>query len=318
MIEYRTFRNSDPARIVALWNSCPLGRGAATGVSVDAFETLNFAQPYFDRDGMMLACDGDEVIGFAHAGFGSNADGSALSYETGVICAIVVHPTFRRQGIGRTLLSQAEAYLRARGAQTIYAGPTEPFDPFFFGLYGGSSPSGFLESDSDADPFFRATGYDPVQRHAVYQCDLTTQKSPMSFRFINVRRKIDLVIAPEPAHVSWWWQTRYGRLDTLQFSLHAKDGSAEMAELTVVGMDLYMTAWQQRAVGFVELRTRESELRKGYAQALLIETCRRLKDELVTLAEAHALESNTPVLKLLETCGFVRVDTGVVYRRRPD
>ena len=40
-------------------------------------------------------------------------------------------------------------------------------------------------------------------------------------------------------------------------------------------------------------------MRKGYAQALVMEACRRLKDELVTLAEAHALESNMPVLKLL-------------------
>jgi ribosomal protein S18 acetylase RimI-like enzyme len=54
-------------------------------------------------------------------------------------------------------------------------------------------------------------------------------------------------------------------------------------------------------------------MRKGYAQALLVETCRRLKDELVTLAEAHAVESNLPVIKLLESCGFTRVDTGVVY-----
>jgi ribosomal protein S18 acetylase RimI-like enzyme len=81
-------------------------------------------------------------------------------------------------------------------------------------------------------------------------------------------------------------------------------------------MDLYMTSWQQRAVGLTHLRTQETELRKGYAQALVIEACRRLKDELVTLAEAHALESNAAVLKLLESCGFSRVDTGVVYRRK--
>jgi hypothetical protein len=38
----------------------------------------------------------------------------------------------------------------------------------------------------------------------------------------------------------------------------------------------------------------------------------------VTLAEAQALESNTAVLKLLESCGFSRVDTGVVYRRKAE
>lgn len=314
MIEYRTFRNSDPARIVALWNGCPLGRGAATGVSVDAFETLNFAQPYFDRQGLILACDGSDVIGFAHAGFGSNADGSALDDASGVICAVVVHPTARRQGIGRALVSRAEDYLRRRGAQTIHAGASEPRDPFFFGLYGGSTPAGFMESDRDAAPFFIALGYQPIERYAVLQCDLTSQRIPMSVRFVNIRRKTDLSIAPQPAHVNWWWTTRFGRLDTLEFSLRPKDGQPELAEMTVVGLDLYMTAWQHRAVGFAHLQTREAELRKGYAQTLLVETCRRLKEELVTIAEAHAVESNSPVIKLLETCGFTRVDTGIVYR----
>ena len=315
MIEYRTFFNRDPARITALWNGTPLGRGAASGIAVDALETLNFAQPYFDRKGLILACEGAEVVGFTHAGFGPNADESALSYEAGVICAVLVHPNYRRRGIGRELARRAEAYLRERGAKTLQAGPSAPLDPFFFGLYGGSRPSGFLESDPDAAPFFGSLGYRPVERHGIYQCDLTTQRNPMSFRFVNVRRKIELTVAPEPAMATWWWETRYGRLDTVQFSIHSKENPADVAELTVVGLDLYMTAWQQRAVGLSELRTVTSELRKGYAQALLVETCRRLKDELVTLAEAHAVESNTPVVKLLESCGFSRVDTGIVYVR---
>jgi ribosomal protein S18 acetylase RimI-like enzyme len=313
VIEYRTFANRDPARIAALWNGTPLGRGAATGIGVDAFETLNFAQPYFDRKGLILACEGNEVVGFTHAGFGPNADESALSYEAGVICAVLVHPNYRRRGIGRELVQRAESYMRERGAKTIQAGPSAPLDPFFFGLYGGSRPSGFMESDPDAAPFLAAMNYRPVERHGVYQCDLTTQRSPMSFRFVNVRRKMELTVAPEPDNVNWWWETRYGRLDTVQFSLRSKENPSEVAELTVVGLDLYLTAWEQRAVGLAELRTVTSELRKGYAQALLVETCRRLKDELVTLAEAHAVESNTPVVKLLEMCGFSRVDTGVVY-----
>jgi ribosomal protein S18 acetylase RimI-like enzyme len=318
VIEYRTFHNSDPARIVALWNECPLGRGAATGVSVDVFESLNFSQPYFDRDGLMLACDGNEIVGFVHAGFGASADESAINYEAGVICAVVVHPSRRRQGIGRELVNRAESYLRGHGARSVDAGPSEPHDPFFFGLYGGSCPAGFLESDPDAAPFMTKLGYQPVERHAVLQCNLTTLRVPMSMRFLNIRKKMELSIAADPPHVSWWWATRFGRLETLQFSLRSKDRATELAEMTVVGLDHYMTAWQQRAVGFTHLRTRENELRKGYAQALLVETCRRLKDELVTGAEAHAAEANTAVIKLLETCGFVRVDTGVVYRRKFD
>jgi ribosomal protein S18 acetylase RimI-like enzyme len=315
VIEYRTFRNADPARIVALWNSCPLGRGAAMGVSVDAFETLNFAQPYFDRAGLILAIDGNEIIGFVHAGFGANADQSALSYDAGVICAILIHPSYRRRGIGRELAKRAEEYLRGKGAQTLYAGPAEPYDPFFFGLYGGSCPCGFLESDPDAAPFFTQLGYEPVERYVVLECDLSKQRSPMSFRFVNVRRKIELSITSEPPNASWYWGTRYGRLDTVEFTLRPKESPNDLAEMTVVGLDLYMTSWQQRAVGLSHMRTQETELRKGYAQALVMEASRRLKDELVTLAQANPLEANTAVIKLLESCGFNRIDTGIVYRK---
>jgi GNAT superfamily N-acetyltransferase len=227
----------------------------------------------------------------------------------------VTHPSYRRRGIGRELVNRAEGYLRGKGAQTVYAGPAEPLDPFFFGLYGGSSPIGFLESDPDAAPFLTALGYKPVDRYAVMECDLSKQRSPMSFRFVNVRRKIELTITSEPPDATWYWGTRYGRLDTVEFTLRPKESPNDLAEMTVVGLDLYMTSWQQRAVGLTRMRTQEAELRKGYAQALVMEASRRLKDELVTLAQANARESNTAVIKLLETCGFTRVDTGVVYRK---
>ena len=268
MIEYRTFVNRDPARIAALWNGSPLGRGAATGIGVDAFETLNFAQPYFDRKGVILACDGDDVVGFTARRLRSQRrrDGPVLRGGRDLRrgCASELPAAGNRP---RTRAAGRGLPARAR-SQNAAGGPSAPLDPFFFGLYGGSRPSGFMESDPDAAPFFTAMGYQPVERHGVYQCDLTTQRSPMSFRFVNVRRKMELTVSPEPSNVTWWWETRYGRLDTVQFSLHSKENPAEVAELTVVGLDLYLTAWQQRAVGLAELRTVTTELRKGYAQAL--------------------------------------------------
>lgn len=101
MIEYRSFQNSDPPRLVELWHACGLSRGAAAGFSTDAFEQLNFAQPYFDRRGLILASDGDKLVGFIHAGFGRNESYSALSTDTGAISVVLVHPDYRRQGIGR-------------------------------------------------------------------------------------------------------------------------------------------------------------------------------------------------------------------------
>ncbi len=59
MIEYRHYRNSDPPQILTLWNQSGLARGGATGIPHDLLDQLLFAQPYFDRRGLILACEDD-------------------------------------------------------------------------------------------------------------------------------------------------------------------------------------------------------------------------------------------------------------------
>ena len=153
-ITYRSFRNTDPPRILRLWNRCELGRGAARPLTSDAFEVANYAQPYFDPQGLIVAEQDGEVVGFVHAGFGFSADMQRLDLSVGVICVVMVQPDLRRQGIGRELVHCAEEYLRQRGVKEIVAGQSKGRDPFYFTLYGGSRPCGFLESDPLRVRFF--------------------------------------------------------------------------------------------------------------------------------------------------------------------
>lgn len=88
-----------------------------------------------------------------------------------------------------------------------------------------------------------------------------------------------------------------------------------MAEVTVVGLDHYMATWQQRAIGLLDLHVPEANRRKGYAQALLVEVCRRVKTDLITLVESHVVEGNEAGIQALKSAGFEHVDTGVVYHR---
>jgi ribosomal protein S18 acetylase RimI-like enzyme len=315
VIDYRPFHNADPPRIRDLWNQSGLGRGAVQLATTDALETLVFSQPYFDRDGFLVACDGDRVVGFAHAGFGASEDQSKLDRQRGVICAAIVHPEYRRQGIGRELVRRAEDYLRSSGAADIQAGPAAPRDPFYFGLYGGSAMAGFLESDPDAAPFFTALGYRPLERHLIYQCNLNSQPPTVSVRLMEIRRRMELRVAPQPEPLNWWWATRFGRLESLRFLLAPKTGGPSVAVVTVVGLDHYLSTWHAQAIGLTNLEVPEAERRKGFGQALVLGVMRRLRDELFTLVECHAPEENTAAVRLLESCGFQQLDAGVVYER---
>lgn len=317
VIEYRRFQNADPPRLIELWHAAHLGRGAAIDFPADAFEQFVFSQPYFDRDGLIVAVDSDSgrVIGMGHAGFGPNDQKAGLSQHIGVICAIMVHPEFRRRNIGRELVDRLEGYLKLRGAETILAGPAAPFDPFYVGLYGGSRPSGFLESDADAGPFFLALGYEPAERFIVLQRDLQSGRDPMNFRMVNIRRQTELSLANDQEDTSWWWMTRYGRLDSLRFQLADKADKTALAAVTIIGLDLYLPRWRERVIGLLDLEVPEQSRQHGYGQALLLEIAKRLRSEFVSRLEAHVSESNQAALRTFESAGFEAIDNGVVYRK---
>lgn len=320
-MQIRPFHNTDPPHLVRLWDACRLGRGAVEGVGTDPFEQTVFSQSYFDPAGLLVACEGEEIVGWVHAGFAPLPDGSGLDRGIGVICAIVVRPERRRQGVGRSLLRAAEAYLVERGATTILAGPAPSGDPFYFGLYGESGPAGFLESDADACPFFTACGYEPAERHAVFDRTLGTGNDPVDFRLLALKRKTELAGSHQPEEATWWWFARYGRLDTLLFHLVSKDAVARgetlvaMSSVTVLDQDLYARKWHERAVALCDVTVPDTDDGFLAARVLVLEVCRRMKDELYVRVLARAAESDPATLRLFESCGFRRIDTGVVYRR---
>lgn len=318
MIEYRSFRNADTPQVCRLWNQAQLGPGAAVNLSSDAsFETLNFSQTYFDRAGLILAVDeSGQALGFVHAGYGCNSDGNALSYSTGVVCAVVVHPEHRRQGIGRELVSQAEAYLRRGGAEEIQAGPSPQRDPFFFGMYGGAQPVGFQRSDAGAAPFFRELGYRPLAEYSNLSRQMDA-RDPVSFRLTMVRRKWELAMVDHPEPCSWWWMSRFGRLDALYCVLIPRGGGLPVAGVTVVGLDSYLSSWGQQAIGMCDLWVDAAERRKGYGQALLLEVIRRLRQETIRKVTANVPTDDDAAMAVFRSAGFEDEDTATVFKAPP-
>lgn len=312
---YRTFRNTDPPQILRLWNRSGLGRGAARPLSTEAFEVANYVQPYFDPQGLIAAFRGEEMIGFVHAGFGFTADTQQLDYQVGVICVVMVLPDFRRQGIGRELVRRAELYLRERGAHQIYAGQAKGNDPFYFSLYGGSRPCGFLDSDPLSAPFFQSLGYVSQRTYGIYSRTLADRKDPFSMRLMAIRRRTCLLVTDQPERPTWWWYTHLGRFETVRFRLVDKKSETPLAAVSIISLDHYASLWNERAIGLVDMFVAESERGQGVGQALLVETVRSLRQDLVDRVEIHGPDSNPLALKAITGAGFVRIDSGTVFEK---
>src|SRR5262249_57761740 len=120
---------TDPPGLVDVWNEAFTGRGAAQLRNASPLERHVFAKPYFDPEGLIVAVDDQVHVGFVHAGFGPNRNETSLNYTSGVICLLGVRPAYRDRGVGSELLDRGVAYLRAKGARTIFAGQLRPLTP---------------------------------------------------------------------------------------------------------------------------------------------------------------------------------------------
>lgn len=296
---------------------CALGPNAAEGFSCDIFELLMCSQPYWDPQGLIVAQDEESgrIVGFVHAGFAPNADQSGMDHSKGTICGLMVRPDFRRRRIATQLVARAEEYLVKRGAKSVVAGGGLEQNAFYTGIYGGLDPSGFCPSAAAWPEFFQACGYGSGDEIMILRRDLIRTRDPVNAKLLRHRRHLNLVITDRPTNESWWWFVRYGHLDSLRFELHEKETDSVVASGQIIGMDLFIPKWGVRSVGIREFFVPEAQRRHGYAQALLLEICRRLKTESVEMVEAHVLPGDQPVLDLVSAGNFECTGRLLTFRR---
>jgi ribosomal protein S18 acetylase RimI-like enzyme len=315
VVQYRTFRNDDPPRLAQVWNAAFTERGAVHLRHSSPLEHFVFAKPYFDPAGLILAFDGEKPVGFAHAGFGPNADCSRLCHDKGVLCLVGVVPSHRRRGIGSELLRRCEDYLRRRGAAELFAGSMARLNPFYIGLYGGSDAPGVLLSDVGAEPFLARHGYRAHESRFVFHCRLSHAYNVVDARFANLRNRFDIRAQACGRPATWWQAAVLGPLELLEFSAEDKTTHDVVGSVAVWEMEGFSHRWNESALGLVDVKVREDTRRQGIAKYLLSQALRYLRDQYFTLAELQVCEGNEAGRRLCQSLGFKQVDTGRLYRK---
>ena len=155
MLSFRTFRNTDPPRLIEVWNEAFPGRGAVTLRTATPLERFVLSKPYFDPAGLILAEENGACVGFAHAGMVEDDQRRHLPARHS--------PPHRRRGIGSRAAALARRIPAAAAAPRALRRGRPGLNPFYFGLYGGAVCSGFLHSDPAAEPFFTKHGYRVAQ-----------------------------------------------------------------------------------------------------------------------------------------------------------
>ena len=315
MLTYRSFRNTDPPALAALWRSRAGQPGLLQPISCELLEQLVFAKLYFDYGGLVLACDDGQPVGFAHAGFGPNAEQNWTSMETGVTCLLLVRPDCAEAEVADGLLDRCEEYLRGRGARVLYGGGLSPLNPFYLGLYGNSELPGVLDSDATARQTFAARGYQEAERTSVLRRELSGFEALVSRQQMQIRRQVVVEVSVDVATRTWWEASTLGEFDLTHFDLLPRSGGTPIATALFRTMEPSVSASASRAMGLMELTVEEPHRRRGLAIFLLSEAFRQFMRQGITHVDMLVRQSHAAASELFRKLGFQQVDQGSVWRK---
>jgi GNAT superfamily N-acetyltransferase len=284
-------------------------------VSAGLLEQLVFSKPYFDAAGFIVALADNSPVGFAHAGFGANAEETAITTDVGTTYQLMLSAEHREAALADDLLARSEAYLRERGAQVIYAGGIRPLNGFYLGLYGGSELPGVLASDPILGETCLRNSYREIDRVHVIQLELASYRPPISREQRALRR--DTVCHEEycPPIMSWWDACTTGAFDRVRFSVAKSAGGPDLGDVWFWDVEPLSTCWGLATAGMFDLHVESALRRSGLATYMLTEAFDRLRNRGIVMVEAQTMQNNAPALALYKKLGFTKVDEGVVYRK---
>jgi GNAT superfamily N-acetyltransferase len=301
--------------LAELWRSCADRQSLVQPMTIATFEQSVLNKPYFEREGLWLALDEAQPMGFVHAGFGPNEDESSLSKELGVTSMLLVRPQPGRSDVAGQLLTHAENYLRGRGAKVLYAGGVRPLNPFYLGLYGGSELPGVLDSDAAMQDVFLSHGYREIDRTIIFQRSLSSFRAPIDRHQMQVRRRTQVAVVPEPPTRTWWEACTLGEFERVEFQLLDRTQGKQIATATVRPLENTPANPGVRVSGLIDVQVDSSALHQGLATFLVSEALKELQQQGVAVVEAQTMHRNTAATGLYHKLGFTRIDGGAVYRK---
>ncbi|WP_442485530.1 GNAT family N-acetyltransferase [Aeoliella sp. SH292] len=315
MFSFRPFRNSDPPRIAHLWSCQPPQRGLALPMSTGVLEMCLFSKHYFDPQGFIVAEKDNDMVGFAHAGFGPNDARTGLDTSMGTTYMVMIREEFWGTDLADQLLARSEAYLRSRGAKVLYGGGISPLNGFYLGLYGGSELPGILLSDAHRREVFARNSYRERGRVTIMQRDLVRFRPMVNREQRRVAREVNFETQYAPPTKDWWSTSVYGSLERIRFLLRGRRQDKVIASATFWDIEPLASSWGLRVAGLYDLWVEDTHRRQGFGTYLLSEAFKELHKRGISMIEAQTMLTNAPAIEFYQKLGFAPIDHGLVYRR---
>ncbi len=282
------------------------------------WEATALARPYFDPEGLIVAMEYDRPIGFVHAGFAGDAEGSALDKGSGLVCTLQIARRADESAIAAQLLQRAERYLKGHGAATLSFGNRRGACPFYMGLLGGATCPGIFDGDERTAGWVRTAGFEPICETIVYHCRLAGFRPTVDRTQMQLRRSysVQSVVDGYPKH--WWNACTFGWGDCFRFQVSRCDRGPALGDLWFWDMEPLASALSVHARGMIRLELPDDLRTPEMTTFFLGQSLKQFADDGVTLAEVQAEVGCQPLIAVLGRLGFVQSDQAVIWSKSLD
>lgn len=304
----RPYRGSDIPQIIALWNEqMPLDP-----ITEKAFVKNILLDLNFDPENFLVACLGDEILGFVYTVVRRIPvdTGGSMDADRGWICAIAL-----REGnpaIGRPLLQQAETRINRDHPRRIFACSYTP-NYFYQGI--NSQYANYLQ-------LFQESGYTECERSVSMSLELDSYRTPDGIEALRQKleqegiRFQDLTAEHIPSWLTFQkpsWTHRFRRLllETGQFgniTVAVKDGE-------VIGCNIFGDPYSDEG-RFGPFGVRADFQSRGIGKVLLDDCMRKMKARGIPVAWMQWATAAEYVVDLYRKFGFRIMNTYITFTKQ--
>ncbi|MFI4873908.1 MAG: hypothetical protein ACIALR_01125 [Blastopirellula sp. JB062] len=307
LIKVRRFLNSDPPKLVEIWNSQSLGAQLAQPMTVGSMETYVFAKPYFQPESCLVAVEEGEIVGFAHVVLEEDYERVAASNESAAylsLALVVGNADYRL--VLDALLDQAEMLAREAGASQLITGGAPPLGPFYFGLAGGSHNLGVPSTFDAYREHLERREYQTVGESLALRANIHGFRPSVNREMMRIRRTFSVEANFNPPPLDWLNACIYMHFERSQFELIPKLNSTVAATVTFIDLPHYSQLWGVHAAALTDIDALQDD-DSSKSSYLLGEALRQLAETGVGRVETQIDKTDIAAYAMLRTLGFDEV-----------
>lgn len=320
MLRFRPFRNFDPPALARIWAEQSRFGLPCLEITPGILERHVLGKLFFCPQGLIVALQGSEPVGFAHAGFGPGDSGIGLDTSMGVICAVAMTPVELQAAAAEGLVRSCEEYLRRSGAREIFVGGAPFIEPFWVGICPGGRLPGIPENYPLIHDVLKDLGYSPLQQRKVFGLNLAQYSSPLRPEFLRIQIAHTVSSGGEADLPSWWELATLASFQLETFELRERRAGRPVAWVRLLYHDSPGARAVPRCVSIWEVSRTVPNIGQEWEAFLIAQVASELARRGV---ESIAFQCQVPLpgetavaSPLSEWLRFVPCHAGIVYFKK--